>query len=239
MPQADIASAPELSLAWVGERAILVRLAPEAGPEASRRVAAVAEALMAAPPSALQEVVPAYTSVLALLDPFALANVVEATRQKRAVGRIARAALQALVPAGDDPGGRLWRVPVAYGGEEGPDLEAVARMSGRTPAEVVRIHSAHTYSVMAVGFRPGYPFMGFVDDRIAAPRLDTHRQRVEAGSVGIAGRQTGIYARASSGGWQILGRTAFVLFDDGAATADEACRMHVGDRVEFVPTEVR
>lgn len=226
------------SIEWMGERALLVHVAAAPGPAATRRAAAVAQALTDKAPAGLQEVVPAYTSVLALLDPFALANDVDPSRVRRAVARIARGALDALGPGGEGFEGRLWEVPVRYGGEYGPDLAAVAAWAGLTPAEVARIHSEGVYDVMAVGFRPGYPYLGFLDERIAAPRLDTPRPRVEIGSVGIGSRQTGIYTRTSSGGWQIVGRTDFVLFDASAATPAEACRLHVGDRVRFVALEV-
>jgi inhibitor of KinA len=233
------ARAPD-PIAWMGERALLVRLAEEPSAEATRRVAAVAAALEDAPPPALQEIVPSYTSVLVLLDPCRLASTGAAARARRAVGRAVRRALEDLDPEGDPRGGgRLWRIPVRYGGEDGPDLEAVAAWAGLTPAEVVRLHTTPEYRVLAVGFRPGYPFLGFVDERIAAPRREVHRQRVEAGAVGIAGRQTGIYPRASSGGWQIVGRTDVPLFDPSAPSPEAASRLRVGDRVRFVPEAVR
>jgi inhibitor of KinA len=125
-------------------------------------------------------------------------------------------------------------VPVRYGGDEGPDLADVAAWAGLSVEAVVGLHSGRAYDVLAIGFRPGYPFLGFVDERIAMPRLATHRARVEAGSVGLAGRQTGIYSRASSGGWRILGRTDLPLFDPSRASAAEACTLAVGDRVRFV-----
>jgi KipI family sensor histidine kinase inhibitor len=229
MPAAD---AP-LEIAWSGERAILVRVGREPGPAATARVRAVADALDRAAPPAVQEIVPAYTSVLVLLDPFAPAPF-DPTAVRRKVGRIARAALADARGGPDEAQGRLWRVPVRYGGEDGPDLAGVAAWARLSPEAVVAIHTGRDYDVLAVGFRPGYPFLGFVDERIAAPRLDVHRPRVAAGSVGIAGRQTGVYSRASSGGWQIVGRTDFPLFDPGRADAAAACTLAVGDRVRFV-----
>jgi inhibitor of KinA len=218
----------------MGERALMIRLADQPGPEATARVRAVADALEAAAPPALQEVVPAYTSVLALMDPFVSAAF-DPAAFRRAVGRLAR---RALAGGGAAPqSGQVWRVAVRYGGEEGPDLEAVAAWAGLSPEAVVALHGGRDYDVMAIGFRPGYPFLGFVDERIAAPRLKSPRPRVEAGSVGLAGRQTGIYSRASPGGWQIIGRTDFPLFDPSRPSAAEACTLRVGDRVRFVAVQ--
>lgn len=215
----------------MGERAVMVRLAGPPGPLATARVRIVAAALEAAALPSLQEVVPAYTSVLALLDPFAPGGF-DPIRARRRIGQIARRALLAVrSPAA---AGRLWRVPVRYGGDEGPDLEAVAQWAGISPEAVVALHSGREYVVLAIGFRPGYPFLGVVDERIAVPRLASPRLRVEAGSVGVAGRQTGIYSRASSGGWRIVGRTDFALFDPARPDAAQACTMAVGDRVRFV-----
>jgi inhibitor of KinA len=220
----------------MGERALRIAVADAPGPDAARRVAAVAAALDGGDVPALQEIVPSYTSVLVLLDPCRLSNSV-AIAARRRVGRLARAALAALSGADQDAGtpARLWQVPVRYGGADGPDLEVVARWAGLSPEAVVRLHSGRDYTVLAIGFRPGYPFLGLVDERIAAPRRDQHRPRVDAGAVGIAGRQTGIYPRASSGGWQIVGRTDFPLFDPAAPTLADAVTMRVGDRVRFVP----
>jgi inhibitor of KinA len=217
----------------MGECALMIRLADTPGPEATARVRAVADALEATPPPLLQEIVPAYTSVLALMDPFA-STAFDPAAFRRQVGRIARRALDGPAAASAGGVGALWHVTVRYGGEHGPDLEAVATWAGLSPEAVVALHTGRDYDVMAIGFRPGYPFLGFVDERIAAPRLDSPRARVETGSVGLAGRQTGIYSRASSGGWQIIGRTAFALFDPHRSNAGEACTLRVGDRVRFV-----
>jgi KipI family sensor histidine kinase inhibitor len=130
-------------------------------------------------------------------------------------------------------GGALIEVPVAYGGESGPDLEAVAAFAGLPPREVIERHTSAEYRVFMLGFMPGFPYMGVVDARIAAPRRPTPRVRVEEGSVGVAGAQTGIYPCASPGGWQIIGRTSLRLFD--AARARPAL-FGPGDRVRFNAT---
>ncbi len=124
------------------------------------------------------------------------------------------------------------RIPVAYGGEYGPDLESVASHAGLTPGEVIAIHSATDYHVFMLGFAPGFPYLGGMDERIACPRLSTPRTVVPAGSVGIAEAQTGVYPNDSPGGWQLIGRTPVALFD---VSADPPAAMLPGTKVNFVP----
>ncbi|HLO67907.1 MAG TPA: 5-oxoprolinase subunit PxpB, partial [Holophaga sp.] len=118
-----------------------------------------------------------------------------------------------------------------YGGEDGPDLEAVARHCGLAPEEVARRHAGATYRVHFLGFAPGFPYLGGLDPALAAPRLDAPRTRVPAGSVGIAGAQTGIYPLESPGGWRLIGRTPLVLFDP---RRPEPCLLRPGDLLRFV-----
>jgi KipI family sensor histidine kinase inhibitor len=134
----------------------------------------------------------------------------------------------------DEPGpSALVEIPVRYGGEDGPDLDAVARSVGLAAAEVVRRHAAVVYRVLMLGFLPGFPYLGVVDPAIQVARRATPRTHVPAGSVGLAGPQTGIYPRSSPGGWQIVGRTTDVLFDPAASPP---ARLAPGDRVRFVPS---
>jgi len=121
-------------------------------------------------------------------------------------------------------------IPVRYGGDNGPDLSFVARHCGLDAAEVISRHCAELYTVYTVGFTPGFPYLGTLAAAIAAPRLETPRTRVPAGSVGIAQRQTGIYPFASPAGWQIIGRTATRLFDTGRPPFS---LMQIGDKVRF------
>jgi inhibitor of KinA len=126
-------------------------------------------------------------------------------------------------------------IPVMYGGTGGPDLDAVATFAGCPAAEVIARHSGRTYRVYMLGFVPGFAYMGRVDQSIAAPRHRIPRERVPAGSVGIAGLQTGVYPVASPGGWQLIGRTATVMFDPDR---DHPSLLAAGDVVRFVPTGI-
>jgi KipI family sensor histidine kinase inhibitor len=132
--------------------------------------------------------------------------------------------------------GRLVEIPVAYGGEDGPDLGDVAAHTGLTPAEVVRRHSAGEYVVYLLGFLPGFAFMGGLASELATPRRAEPRTAVPARSVGIGGEQTGIYPLVSPGGWQLIGRTSLEMFDP---TAESPTLLRPGDRVRFVVESVQ
>ncbi|WP_446751536.1 5-oxoprolinase subunit PxpB [Variovorax sp. S12S4] len=131
--------------------------------------------------------------------------------------------------------GRLVEIPVAYGGEHGPDLADVAAHTGLTPAEVVRRHSGGEYVVYLLGFLPGFAFMGGLPPELATPRRAEPRTAVPARSVGIGGEQTGIYPLVSPGGWQLIGRTSLELFDPAA---EPPTLLRPGDRVRFIVESV-
>jgi inhibitor of KinA len=123
---------------------------------------------------------------------------------------------------------------VRYGGEYGPDLGLVARNAKITEEEVVAIHTSREYFCYMLGFTPGFAYLGNLDDRIATPRLETPRLRVPAGSVGIAGNQTGFYGVESPGGWRIIGRLETVTFD---ARKEPPSTVLPGDRVRFLSVQ--
>jgi KipI family sensor histidine kinase inhibitor len=168
---------------------------------------------------------PAYASILIDFDPRAIRH---AGVQRAAAELFAQTAGATL------PEPRTVEIPVAYGGEDGPDLEEVAALTGHTAEEVVAIHAGAEYLVYFLGFSPGFPYLGGLPESIAAPRLETPRRRVAAGSVAIGGRQTGVYPMASPGGWRIIGRTALRLFD---VAADPPVLLRMGDHVRFVPMQ--
>ena len=194
--------------------------------EINRKAHALAAALEAAnltgPLTGMGEAVPGYATLLVHYDPLALGF-------EQAAARV-RACLSNDAVALRDP--RRLEIPVIYGGEEGPDLDFVAQHSGLSAEEVVRIHASRAYPVFLMGFTPGFPYLGGLDPAIAAPRLPTPRKRVPAGSVGIAGEQTGVYPLVSPGGWRIIGRTPLRLFDP---QRDEPFLLAPGDLVRFVP----
>lgn len=140
--------------------------------------------------------------------------------------------LAKLTDAPADTAPQTLTIPVCYHPELAPDLESLAHSKHLTVAELIALHTAPTYIVHAIGFIPGFPFLGEVDERLAAPRHGEPRREVAAGSVGIAGRQTGIYPIASPGGWQLIGRTPLTLYDP---QNDLYSRFSVGMRVRFTP----
>lgn len=121
-------------------------------------------------------------------------------------------------------------IGVRYGGDDGPDLHAVAQACGLSPVEVIALHTARPYPVLMLGFMPGFPYLGDLDPRLRLPRRSTPRTLVPAGSVAIANDQTGIYPRPSPGGWHILGRTTVLLFDP---MHDPPAALAPGDLVRF------
>ncbi len=128
--------------------------------------------------------------------------------------------------------GRQLEIPTWYGGSAGPDLAEVAAHTGLAEAEVIKIHSGGEYQVYCLGFQPGFAYLGGMDIRLAVPRKPTPRLLTPAGSVGIGGRQTGIYPAASPGGWQIIGRTNLTLFD---IDKSPPCLLQPGDTIRFIP----
>ena len=124
----------------------------------------------------------------------------------------------------------LVEIPVVYGGEYGPDLQALGDATGLSADEIVALHTGREYRVDMVGFTPGFAFIGGLDEKLRVPRRAAPRQRVEPGSVGIADGRTGLYAMASPGGWTLIGRTPYRLFD---AVADEPFALQPGMRVRF------
>jgi len=204
-----------------GDAAVLLELEAAIDPSVNARAIAIAAAVAAEGRAGIRDIIPTYRSVAVHFDP--LVADVDGLRD------LLRRAANAAAAAKD---GALVEVPVAYGGEHGPDLDEVATFAKLSPAAVIERHCATEYRVFMLGFLPGFAYMGSVDDSIAAPRKATPRTQIPAGSVGIAGRQTGIYPRQSPGGWQLIGRTGLQVFDPFRSPAS---LFAPGDRVRFVP----
>ena len=173
--------------------------------------------------TALVDLVPSYTTLLVVFDPEQLTPA--AARQTLAQ------LLTTLSPKESGVEGSLHDIPTWYDASVGPDVERVAELSGLTAEQVVERHVQQEYRVFALGFAPGFAFMGLLDPALNCPRLDTPRQRVPAGSVAIAGQQTAAYPSVTPGGWNLIGRTAVKLFD---RQRDGFSLLKVGDRVRFV-----
>lgn len=188
--------------------------------DVNRRATAVARAVKQRAIPGVRDVVPTFRSVAVSFDP--LSTDVSAVA----------AALREDIDFTTDAVGRTHEVPVVYGDSDGPDLEAVAAYAGCSPEAVVERHASRMYRVFMLGFLPGFAYMGSVDPTIAVPRKSTPRLRVQGGSVGIAGQQTGIYPLDAPGGWHIIGRAGVMPFE---ADRVPPSLFAPGDEVRFVP----
>ncbi|MNB78644.1 Kinase A inhibitor [compost metagenome] len=198
----------------LGDSAVLVEFSTVIDESVNRRVRAAAREIGRRPFSGFVECVPAYASLAVYYRPAEL----EASDPGVTYFEQVCALLRDRMKTADDGLEELQRVveiPVCYGGEFGPDLSFVAEWNGLTEEEVISFHAEGRYQVYALGFAPGFPYMGGMSGKIAAPRRETPRLSIPAGSVGIAGNQTGVYPIETPGGWQIIGRTPLSLFRPG------------------------
>lgn len=223
-------NAPLPDIEPLGDRALLVRVAGSISEAGNAAVHALARRLRAGAPPAVVDVVPCYASLAVVFEPQSGADPAQARAATRSW---IVAALHTTTEPASAEGPRLVTLPVHYGGEDGPDLAALAQHAGLSEDEVVHRHSAAHYTVAMLGFAPGFPYLLGMDAALAMPRLDTPRPAVPAGSVGIAAAQTGIYPQASPGGWRLIGRTDAVLFDPLQAPPT---LLRPGDRVRLRPT---
>jgi inhibitor of KinA len=213
----------EPRLLTAGDASILIEWADEIDDTVNDRVHALTQVLRGLARPEVRDLVPAYSSLLVCFDPH------------RASLAEMRGFLQTVLQSPQTDlslAARLVEIPTRYGGTYGPDLPFIAEKSKLSEEEVIRLHASVTYRVYLIGFAPGFAYLGSVPEAIAAPRLETPRTRVPAGSVGIAGRQTGIYPMETPGGWRLIGRTDERLFDPAAAPPS---LLRPGDRVRFVP----
>ena len=187
------------------------------------RVAALDAAVCRARIAGVTENVPAFASLLVRYDPLRTDYDGVSTALRTLAGELTAEGAQT---------GRTVDVPVCYGGTYGEDLPAVARHAGLSEEEVIRLHSGRTYRIYMLGFLPGFPYLGGLDERLFTPRLPSPRTKIPAGSVGIGGEQTGIYPMESPGGWQLIGRTPLCLFAPGRELPYAA-----GDSIRFVPID--
>lgn len=206
----------------LGDSALLVQLGDEIDITINQRIHALLALIDASPRMGVIETVPAYSTLLIHYDPLILTNAEIHNWVREKLDTIEDVSLRKP---------RQIEVPVQYGGEYGVDLQFVADYHRLEVEDVIRIHSGQTYTVYMMGFTPGFPYMGKLNDAIVTPRLEAPRTRVLAGTVAIAGSQTGIYPIDSPGGWRLIGYTALRLFDPDAASP---FLFSPGDEVRFI-----
>jgi KipI family sensor histidine kinase inhibitor len=206
----------------VGDAALVVEFGDAIHPDIHHQVLALDHALAADPFPGLRETVPTYRSLLVYYDP-----------RQLSWDEARRLVANALARSTDTPmpEPREVEIPVVYGGEFGPDIGFVAAHTGLSEEEVVRLHTSVTYTVYMLGFAPGFVYLGGLPEALATPRLPTPRPSVPAGSVGIAGLQTGIYGLSTPGGWRLIGRTPLTMLD---LNRQPPTLLQPGDRVRFV-----
>ena len=210
-----------MRICHAGEDALIVYLGEETNPQTSQAVQAASAAIRAALGQDLVDLVPSYASVLVIY------NMLR-TDHFRVHQQIS--ACLATLMSGQQTESRLVSLPAWYSTESGPDLESLANNAGLSIEEVIELHQATQYQVYAIGFAPGFAYLGQVDERIAAPRLSTPRQKVPRGAVAIADRQTAVYPAPSPGGWNLIGLCPTPMFNPDA---DPTMPVNVGDRVRF------
>lgn len=175
------------------------------------------------------ETVPTYRSLMVHYDPGVIQYAPLVKKLKGLLGQLDNIEI---------PPSEVLEVPVLYGGEMGPDLAFVAEHNGKTPEEVIKIHTSTEYLIYMLGFTPGFTYLGGMSEEIATPRLKTPRVKIPGGSVGIAGSQTGVYPIDSPGGWQLIGRTPVKMYDPDRETpilpqAGQYIKFRAIDQKEF------
>ena len=206
-----------------GQNAFIVYFADQTSATVSAQIQTSVSNILATMQDAIIDLVPSYASLLVIFDPDHSDHF--AVKQKL------RAALTDLDGV-DASAGELVTLPVYYSLESGPDLEVIAELGKLSVDEVIEIHQQQEYRVYAIGFAPGFAYLGEVDERIAAPRLATPRQKVPRGAVAIADRQTAVYPAVSPGGWNLIGLCPTRMFDPAK---DPSMPVKVGDRIRFEP----
>jgi KipI family sensor histidine kinase inhibitor len=208
-----------------GESCLVAEFGDRIDPAINARVQSLRRRLEEIHPEGLRECVPTYRSLAIYHNPLVLSPEALAERVET---------LLPECPGSAPEGGEGIEIPVCYGGDFGPDLAGLAEQVGLAPEEVVRRHTGPDYWCHMLGFTPGFAYLGGMDESIAAPRLSDPRTLIPAGSVGIAGKQTGLYPIDSPGGWRLIGRTPLKLFDP---TAEDPILLDAGLWIRFVPVD--
>jgi len=206
-----------------GERGFIIDIGQEIDPDINRKVRILANALQTNTPLGIGEIIPTYRSLLLIYDPLI-------TRPEKFLDAL-ESITDNLEESKTQPC-EVVEIPVCYGGELGPDIENVEKTSNLSRENVIKLHSTPEYLIYMIGFTPGFPFLGGLNEKLFTPRLKTPRMAVPKGSVGIANNQTGMYPIQSPGGWQIIGRTPLNLF---APHRKNPFLYKAGDKIKFIP----
>jgi len=209
----------------MGDRGILIHFEQKISPDISAKIRRFMSKLDEAKNEAVIEVLPAYATVCIVYNPLIM-------RYEAIKGFLG--GLLEDSQGGESLNAAVFEIPVLYNEETGPDMGFVSEYSRLSPDEIVQIHTSGEYLIYMLGFAPGFPYLGGMDERIAAPRLKVPRQKIVPGSVGIAGSQTGMYPIESPGGWQLIGRTPLKLYDPHR---NPPVYYNAGDYIKYRPID--
>ncbi|WP_413378407.1 5-oxoprolinase subunit PxpB [Alkalihalobacillus sp. 1P02AB] len=215
----------DLDVQPLGDRAIRIGFGEEITLQTQQKVAVAAKVLEEANLDSVEHWIPGYTALTVLYDPLI-----------QSYSQVKDLLVEHLkdVPKTTINHGRLITIPVCYGGNYGPDLTYVANYHQLTEREVIDLHSEPIYPIYMIGFSPGFPYLGGLNDQLQTPRLEQPREQVKAGSVGIGGKQTGVYPIQTPGGWQIIGRTPAPLFQK---EKEHPSILEAGSFLKFIPID--
>lgn len=211
----------DYSFSPLGDQAIIIEVGTGINEHTQKNVRAISLLLEANAPQWMIELIPAFTTIAVFYNPL-LTTFKEAKTELTAL--LKKASEMAVPPP------RIIEIPVCYGGDYGPDLEFVAEHNGLSTEEVINIHAGGSYNVHMIGFAPGFPYLGGMSEKIAAPRRQSPRGSIPERSVGIAGSQTGVYPISTPGGWQLIGRTPTRLF---LPEEEIPSLLRAGDKIVF------
>ena len=206
-----------------GDSALVMEFGNEISAEVNEKVRALSYLIEREKPEGISEIVPTYRSLMIHYNPLSKDFVTLVEQLKE---------MEAELDSIQLPPPMVTEIPTLYGGKYGPDLPKVAEHCGLSEEKIIQIHSAPEYLIYMLGFTPGFPYFGGMDQRISTPRLEQPRTKIKGGSVGIAGTHTGIYSVDSPGGWRLVGWTPVKLYD---LEADNIFLLKAGNYVRFVP----
>ena len=215
----------EIKILTAGDSSLLIEFGNEISPEINQKMKTTVKLMKEQHIEGVVDMIPAFCSLLINYDPRVISYEELYDRMKALVK------VEVKAEAGVK---RVFEIPVCYGGAYGPDIEIIAEHAGLSVEEVIKIHSSRDYLIYMLGFLPGFTYLGGLDERIHTPRLANPRLKINAGSVGIGGSQTGIYPLDSPGGWQLMGMTPVKTYDP---EREVPILMEAGDYIRFVPVD--